>query len=689
MREVFGIPVDTLLVILAVAVAVALGVVAVLAVRNRILLKLAVRNVGRRRGRSALIVVGLMLGTTIIAAALTTGDTMNNTIRGTAVDALGATDETIAARGAVDDIPGALGAATGTGWLAEGTVDRVESALSGSGLVDGVTGAIVEQVAVQAPVQRQSEPSVTLFAADPARMSGLLPDRRHGRREARARRPAPRRGVPEPEGRGGASRRGGRSCARLRGWDDARRPACATSCASTAPAPRTPRCSCPSRQRSGSSPTRARSVPCSSRTAVAPTAGAALSDDVATRLGPVADELGLEVQTLKQDALEDADAAGTAFMAFFTTFGTFSIAAGILLIFLIFVMLAAERRGELGIARAIGTRRGHLVEMFTFEGAAYDLAAAAVGALLGALVAFGMVIVMAKAFGAADADEGLQIEYAVSARSLVIAFAIGILLTLVVVAFSAWRVSVMTISTAIRNLPEPPVTRRRRRLVLALVGLVIGLVLAFLGLRGRQRDAVAARCLSRPDEPRSAAPPRGRPGADRIHVVRRRRRRLPAAAVAVPGCRLRHARDELLDVDRLRPDDRGRHRVGDRLQRRSPARRVHAGLRPHSVARARAAHVHGISAARALPDRHHARDVHARGLHARHRIRLQRFVRQVDRRRRRRWRLPGARGHGRCGAGGRHGGGAEDRARDPARGHPVRGQPVRSRRRGEAARHGS
>ena len=61
-------------------------------------------------------------------------------------------------------------------------------------------------------------------------------------------------------------------------------------------------------------------------------------------------------------------------MSLFTTFGSFSIAAGILLIFLIFVMLAAERRGELGIARAVGTRRGHLVQMFLYEGLAYDLA---------------------------------------------------------------------------------------------------------------------------------------------------------------------------------------------------------------------------------------------------------------------------------------------------------------------------
>ena len=78
--------------------------------------------------------------------------------------------------------------------------------------------------------------------------------------------------------------------------------------------------------------------------------------------------MAARVATVKQDTIEAADEAGSAFMAFFTTFGSFSIAAGILLIFLIFVMLAAERRRELGIARAIGTRRGHLVEMFTFEG---------------------------------------------------------------------------------------------------------------------------------------------------------------------------------------------------------------------------------------------------------------------------------------------------------------------------------
>ena len=180
--------------------------------------------------------------------------------------------------------------------------------------------------------------------------------------------------------------------------------------------------------------------------------GATLSDEVVAWLAPTMAGFGLEIDTEKKDGLERADAEGNAFMSLFTTFGSFSIAAGVLLIFLIFVMLAAERRGELGIARAIGTRRGHLVQLFLFEGVAYDLIAAVVGVALSVGVAYGMVVVMAQALGAF----GVDILYDVAPRSLVIGYALGVLLTLVVVAVSAWRVSVLNITTAVRNLPEPP-----------------------------------------------------------------------------------------------------------------------------------------------------------------------------------------------------------------------------------------
>ena len=481
MTELFGIPVDTLLVVLAVALAVALGVVVLLALRHPVLVKLGVRNVGRRRGRTALIVVGLMLGTTIIATALTTGDTMSHTIRGTAVATLGQTDELVSAKGTEVSLGTGLGSASGIKYFDESVVERIEQELAGTSLVDGLTTAIIEQTAVQAPDQRRTEPRVTLFAADPERMDGFgaiegtegevtLADLRRGEvylNESAADELAVDRGDRVLVYADGAAFPAFvKDVVRFEGAGTSDSALFLPLGAAQALTGRL---------------NQVRHVLISNRGDE--WSGASLSDDVVDRLDPILDPLGLEVDPSKSDAIEAADVEGSAFMAFFTTFGSFSIAAGILLIFLVFVMLATERRGELGIARAIGTRRGHLVQTFTFEGVAYDLVAALVGALFGAAVAFVMVFVMAQAFDAA-AGESLDIEFAVTGRSLAIAYALGVLLTLAVVAVSAWRVSTMTISAAIRNLPEPSSPRRRRRLLLAAVGLALGALLTLSGVTG-------------------------------------------------------------------------------------------------------------------------------------------------------------------------------------------------------------
>src|SRR5204863_2954144 len=145
--------------------------------------------------------------------------------------------------------------------------------------------------------------------------------------------------------------------------------------------------------------------------------GVSQTNAVVRLLKPTVSPLGLETDKSKQDALKQADALGATFMSFFTTFGSFSIAAGILLIFLIFIMLAAERRGELGIARAVGTRQRNLVQMFLFEGVAYDLLAAAVGALVGIGVAYVMVLIMAGAFAETSA---FHVSYSVTGRTMLV-----------------------------------------------------------------------------------------------------------------------------------------------------------------------------------------------------------------------------------------------------------------------------
>ena len=185
-----------------------------------------------------------------------------------------------------------------------------------------------------------------------------------------------------------------------------------------------------------------------------PVAGAEHTDAVVEAFADVREERVLEVETPKEDAIEQADSVGAGLASIFLLFGTFSIMAGILLIALIFVMLAAERKKELGIARAVGAQRGHIVRLFTFEGAVYSLAAAAVGSVLGIAVGVVMVRIMAVALG--NVIDDFEIEFAFRWQSLLLAYTLGMVVTYLVVVLSAGRVSALNIVRAVRDIPEPP-----------------------------------------------------------------------------------------------------------------------------------------------------------------------------------------------------------------------------------------
>ena len=108
-----------------IALALVVSVVSAFALRNRVFFKLGVRNVRRRRGRTALIVTGLMLGTTIIAAALASGDTMSHTIRMSAIETLGSTDEIVSVKRADVNTDVPLGEATSVEYFSEDVVRMI------------------------------------------------------------------------------------------------------------------------------------------------------------------------------------------------------------------------------------------------------------------------------------------------------------------------------------------------------------------------------------------------------------------------------------------------------------------------------------------------------------------------------------------------------------------------------------
>ena len=75
MEELFGVSMNAIMVVLLAIFLSAMAVVAVLAWRNRIMLKLGLRNIPRRRAQTVLIIIGIMLSSVIMAAAFGIGDT--------------------------------------------------------------------------------------------------------------------------------------------------------------------------------------------------------------------------------------------------------------------------------------------------------------------------------------------------------------------------------------------------------------------------------------------------------------------------------------------------------------------------------------------------------------------------------------------------------------------------------------
>ena len=185
---------------------------------------------------------------------------------------------------------------------------------------------------------------------------------------------------------------------------------------------------------------------------------------------------GLELLPVKRDVVDQANETGSLFVSLFTTFGLFSIGVGLLLIFLIFSMLAAERKSEMGMARAVGMQRQHLVRMFTIEGAIYGIGSAIGGAVIG--VALGLALVEAVSAIVSQTIEEFTFTPHVQPVSFLTAFLAGGVLTFLTVILSARRISRLNIVRAIKDLPEPQeVGSRRGPLVRAAITFLLGVLI--------------------------------------------------------------------------------------------------------------------------------------------------------------------------------------------------------------------
>ncbi|MBT3363294.1 MAG: ABC transporter permease [Chloroflexi bacterium] len=488
MEKLFGIPMNQLMVALLIIFGVGIAVMALIALRNRVLLKMAVRNIPRRRTQTILVVLGLMMASLLFSASFSTGDTLTHSIRLEALAEIGEVDVIVQTEGqdvSNQDFDPTQDFSEKPSYFAQTYFETVRERLSSVPEVEGVAPLISEVAPVLAPTTRLSEPQIDILGYAQEWMDGF--DR-----------------LVDSEGNtlsvsgltAGQVYVSSEISQKLEvGSGD-------TIMVFLGPLPTD--LEVVGVYEKGANPAGKLSLvmPLSDLQTLTGTEGMIDSiiitnkgdvlqgsrhtDVVLSSLAPLMEGNDLEAVPVKRDAIDVANEAGSIFSTIFLIFGQFSIAAGILLIFLIFVMLAAERKRELGIARAVGMQRNHVVRLFAFEGAVYSLIAAAVGALLGVAVAWIMVRIIGIAFGQMD----LNLTFALNWRSVIIAYTLGMAITFAVVLISSWRVSRLNIVRAIRDIPEPSISSKTMKgLLLAVMVPVLGLMLTVVGVQGDQMTA--------------------------------------------------------------------------------------------------------------------------------------------------------------------------------------------------------
>jgi putative ABC transport system permease protein len=470
-EELFGVPTQQLLWILLAVFGAGALILGLSALRNRVSFRMAARNLPRRRTQTILVVLGLMLATMLFSASFTTGDTLTNSLRLQSLENLGQVDVQVQADGAAQQEFGETSSER-AGYFDANLAGEVRDRLSDENHVSGVAPAAIETVPVTARGSDLSEPSTDVLGLDQEQMEGFdtlttssgkkLDPADLGKDEIYLSADAAE-GLDVQNGdviEATFAQKPGTTAA-------PNAPPAAVPGA--VPVPRPSKLTVAGVYESGANPASSTSMVMPLQrlqervgeegriNAVLIThkgpaiEGAAGTEATKDALRGLLQENDLQAEPVKKEAIDQADQGGETFTSIFLLFGQFSVGAGVLLIFLIFVMLAAERKHELGIARAVGMRRGHLMRMFAFEGALYALLASALGSVAGVGVGWLMVRVIGKAF----AGSGFEISFATSPENVVIAFCLGMVLTFAVVLISSWQVSRLNVVRAMRDIPEP------------------------------------------------------------------------------------------------------------------------------------------------------------------------------------------------------------------------------------------
>jgi putative ABC transport system permease protein len=452
---------------LLVIVGVLFAVVIAIALRHPVSRRLAFRQLARRRSEAALAIIGSTLGTAIIAGALVVGDTLGASVREAAYRTLGPIDERVI---------------TANPQAGDQIAERLQTLRSNPD-VDGVLTAHLADgaAAIERDGTTKAEPRVLVWGMDLVAAGQFGVDGSDPGLDG----PTPPNSqivINEPLASSLQVRAGDRIELYFFGADhllQVARVVPENGLAGAGLGSTVNRNAFIARstldQMARRATTKPRTVTFISNTGGVES-GVARTDAVtkAIRVAMAGAGANALVETPKREVLDAARVTGDSLGALFLMIGSFSIIAGALLLVNIFVMLADERKSQLGMLRAVGMKRTELVGSLTLEGSTYAVAAIVPGTLLGLGVGWTVAQVAAQIFRNFSASgDGLTIRFAVTSTSLVNAAAMGLIIGIATILVTSIRISRFNVIAAIRDLPFVPTRKARRLVVVAASALAV------------------------------------------------------------------------------------------------------------------------------------------------------------------------------------------------------------------------
>jgi putative ABC transport system permease protein len=470
MKELFGIPMNAIMIAMLVLFALSMLSVTYIALTNRTMFKMGLRNVPRRGLQTILVVVGLMLATLITTTAFTTGDTIDHSITKLGYDHLQRADLVINFQGEDSEQSGE------SVYIDGERLPAIEQRFADGGNIAGFVPFLFEPVPALNRRTGLSEPGMTLSGVDIERLSAIGGLRLTGGGEADLRSLGETEAFLTVDAADELDAKtgdvvtiwinGSSTDLRVAGIVEDELASTGTQGSFDTGSGGGAVVSIETAQRLSGREGQFNYLTVSLNGGIHTSFAA--SDAAETRLAEFFEtpagtaalgvDRAVEVDPIKKDSIEEAQKNGNIFTTFFLLLGLFSIAAGIMLIFMIFVMLAAERKAEMGMARAVGAQRSNLVQSFVSEGMTYNLIAGAVGAALGVGASIALVVGFLRY---SVGEEFNFLEPHITVRSLVISYCLGVSLTFITVVIASMKVSAVNIVAAIRGTEED--TKRKPR----------------------------------------------------------------------------------------------------------------------------------------------------------------------------------------------------------------------------------